>query len=104
MKKKDFIDLMTEFNKIHNNENDKTIFLDNASIHHSKDFKQYTKDTKMNVLYNVPYDKNPVEYVFSLLRKVLERSEFTTINKLTKIVNNFKNNLISNKLNNIFRN
>ena len=34
---------MTEFNKIYNNENDKTIFLDNASIHHSKDFKQYTK-------------------------------------------------------------
>ena len=105
MKKKDFIDLMTEFNKIHNNENDKTIFLDNASIHHSKDFKQYTKETKMHVLYNVPYnsDKNPVEYVFSLLRKVLERSEFTTINELTKIVNEFKNNLISNKLNNIFR-
>ena len=95
---------MTEFNKIHNNENDKTIFLYNSSIHHSKDFKQYTKETKMHVLYNVPYDKNPVEYVFSLLRKVLERSEFTTINKLTKIVNNFKNNLISNKLNNIFRN
>ena len=105
MKKKDFIDLMTEFNKIHNNENNKTIFLDNASIHHSKDFKQYTKETKMHVLYNVPYnsDKNPVEYVFSLLRKVLERSEFTTINELTKIVNEFKNNLISNKLNNIFR-
>jgi len=57
----------------------------------------------MHVLYNVPYDKNPVEYVFSLLRKVLERSEFTTINELTKIVNNFKNNLINNKLNNIFR-
>jgi transposase len=94
---------MTEFNKIHNNENDKIIFLDNASIHHSKDFKQYVKETKMHVLYNVPYDKNPVEYVFSLLRKVLERSEFTTINELTKIVNNFKNNLISNKLNNIFR-
>ena len=62
---------------------------------------KYTKETKMHVLYNVPYDKNLVEYVFSLLRKVLERSEFTTINELTKIVNNFKNNLISNKLNNI---
>ena len=44
---------------------------------------KYTKETKMHVLYNVPYnsDKNPVEYVFSFLRKVLERSEFTTINK-----------------------
>ena len=69
----------------------------------SNDFKQYAKETKMHVLYNIPYDKNPVEYVFSLLRKVLERSKFTTINELTKIVNNFKNNLISNKLNNIFR-
>ena len=39
----------------------------------------------MYVLYNVPYDKNPIEYVFSLLKKVLERSELTTINELTKI-------------------
>jgi hypothetical protein len=43
MKKKDFIDLITVFNKIHNNKNDKKIFLDNTSIHHSKDFKQYAK-------------------------------------------------------------
>lgn len=105
MKTNDFLDLMKDFNKNHNNLNDKTVFLDNASIHHTKIFKEYTKETKMHVLYNVPYnsDKNPVEYVFSLLRKVLERSIFTTIEELTIIVNNFKNNLLNNKLNNIFK-
>lgn len=104
MKTDDFVDLMKDFQNNYNKNMDKTVFLDNASVHHSKKFKEFTRETKIHVLYNVPYnsDKNPVEYVFSLLRKVLERSTFKTIEDLTSIVNNFKNNLSSIKLNNIF--
>ena len=105
MKTDNFIDLVKNFNQNHNENKDKTLFLDNASIHHTKKFKDYTKENKTHVLYNVPYnsDKNPVEYVFSLLRKVLERSIFKTIEELTNIVNDFKNKLSSTTLNNIFK-
>jgi len=104
MKTDNFIDLMKDFQINHNKNNEKTIFLDNASVHHSKKFKEFAKETKIHALYNVPYnsDKNPVEYVFSLLRKVLERSVFKTIEDLTEIVNNFKKNILNSTLNNIF--
>ena len=44
----------------------------------------------------------PSRICFSLLRKVLEKSYFISIEELKIIVDNFKNNLMSYKLNNIF--
>jgi len=58
-----------------------TYFLDNASVHHSKDLKLLACEEKLHILYNVPYNsnKNPVEYVFSVLRKHIQWSLFNTI-------------------------
>ncbi len=30
--------------------------MDNASIHTSEIFKNYTKEQKLNVIYNIPYN------------------------------------------------
>jgi len=92
MKKDDFIELVKDFNKDININNNKTLFLDNASIHHSKTFMNYVKESKTNVLYNVPYhsDKNPVEYIFSKLRGIIQKSEFKTIEDLEIILLSFK--------------
>ena len=45
--------------------------MNNAIIHKTKDFYNYIKTTNMHILYNAPYHSklNPVEYVFSLLKK-----------------------------------
>jgi len=104
MKTDTFIDLLKDYQDNYNNKNEKTLFLDNASVHHTKKFKAFAKETKIHALFNVPYnsEKNPIEYVFSLLRKVLEKSMFQTIEDLTVIMNDFKKNISSISLNNIF--
>ena len=58
--------------------NKNTYFLDNASIHHTKKFKSFAKENKIHVLYNAPYnsDKNPIEYIFSPLRKFIQKNPF----------------------------
>lgn len=79
-----------------------TYFLDNASVHHSKDLKLLAREEKLHILYNVPYNsnKNPVEYVFSVLRKHIQRSVFNTIDELDNIIKDFikitKNTLFNN--------
>ena len=52
----------------------------------------YVKESKTNVLYNVPYhsDKNPVEYIFSKLRKCIQKYTFETIDDLEGILISFK--------------
>ena len=92
MKTDDFIELVKEFNTDININNNKTLFLDNASIHRSKKFMNYVKESKTNVLYNVPYhsDKNPVEYIFSKLRKCIQKYTFETIDDLEGILISFK--------------
>jgi len=104
MKTDTFIDLLKDYQDNYNNKNEKTLFLDNASVHHTKKFKAFAKETKIHALFNVPYnsEKNPIEYVFSLLRKVLEKSMFQTMEDLTVIMNDFKQNISSISLNNIF--
>jgi hypothetical protein len=51
-----------------NSKNNKTIFLDNASIHKNILFKNEIMKNKWNIIYNIPYHShlNPIEYVFSL--------------------------------------
>ena len=91
MKTEDFMDIVKEYNKESNINNDKTLFLDNASIHKTKTFINYMDETKMKVLYNVPYhsDKNPIEYIFSMLRKTIQRETFSTLEDLESIVRCF---------------
>jgi transposase len=56
MKTDNFIDLMKDFQINHNKNNEKTIFLDNAFVHHSKKFKEFVKETKIHALYKKCYN------------------------------------------------
>jgi transposase len=45
--------------------------MDNARTHHTKLFKKSIKSKNLKIIYNIPYHSkyNPIEYVFSLLRR-----------------------------------
>ena len=49
MKTDNFVDLMKDFQNNYNKNMDTTVFLDNASVHHSKKFKEFTRDIKIHV-------------------------------------------------------
>ncbi len=92
-------------NKVKTNTNNKlTFFLDNASIHRSKLFKKYAYENKIKLIYNVPYHShlNPIEYVFSLLRRELLNGDTSSLKSIGLIVANFKKNINKNIIENIF--
>ena len=84
--------------------NDKILFLDNASIHKNYQFKNDIQKNNWNVIYNIPYHShlNPIEYIFSLLRKELLKNDIITFNDIIKTVILFKKNLNKNHVVNIF--
>ena len=58
---------MLMYNDLEDKEN-KTIFIDNASIHTSKKAKELYKKNKMHIIFNVHYthsEFNPIEYVLN---------------------------------------
>ena len=90
--------------KIHKNKNNNTYFMDNAIIHKSKLFTKYINEKQIKIIYNVPYHSefNPIECVFSMLRNEILKNKTNTLENVIKSINNFKINIESNKLNNIF--
>jgi len=90
-------------NKI-NKRNNKIIFLDNASIHKNKLFKNEVDKNKWNIIYNIPYHShlNPIEYVFSLLRKQILNDNVSGINELINSILQFKKNINKIHVKNIF--
>jgi len=93
------------YNDLENKEN-KTIFIDNASIHTSKKAKELYKKNKMHIIFNAPYHSefNPIEYVFSILRNEINRNPNDTIEKIKLTIDNFINNIKGETLSNIFNN
>lgn len=67
-------ELFLDFIKTIPNIGKKTLFMDNASIHHSKIVKKYTTDNKINILFNVAYcpEYNSIEFVFSMHKKIVK--------------------------------
>jgi transposase len=82
-----------------------TMFMDNAIIHKSKIFNKYVADNNIKIIYNVPYQShlNPVEYLFSLIRKKLLDSDTSSIEKIGKVIYDFKKNVDMKVLTNIFK-
>ena len=102
LKSDKFINFM---NKIKTNTKNKlTFLLDNASIHKSKKFNKFSNDNKLKLIYNVPYHShlNPIEYVFSLLRRELLNGDTGSLEKIGKIISNFKKTIEIKTINNIF--
>jgi transposase len=71
--------------------NKKPILMDNAKIHHSKLFKKNIKENKINVIYNIPYFSkyNPIEYIFSLLRKEIENNNCNSEKEIINVIEEF---------------
>ena len=93
-----------KFIKKININNDKIIFLDNASIHKNLLFKNDIIKNKWNIVYNIPYHShlNPIEFVFSLLRKKINNSNVETLKQLIDTIILFKKNINKNHIKNIF--
>jgi len=85
-----------KFIKKINSKNNKTVFLDNASIHKNLLFKNDIIKNKWNIICNIPYHShlNPIEYVFSLLRKKINNSNIETLEQLIDTIISFKKILI----------
>ena len=102
MKQDDFIGLLTKLNKKYLK--NKIIFLDNARIHKSKKAINYLEKNKINYIFNIPYHShlNPIEYVFSLLRKKLLSSDVENEKDIIKVLVEFKKEIIKEHVKNIF--
>lgn len=87
-----------------NKKNNFIIFLDNDSIHKNKLFKNDIEKCRWNIIYNIPYHShlNPIEYVFSLLRKKILNDNVSNINELINSILQFKMNINKNHIINIF--
>ena len=97
--------LINFFNKLNKKKiKNRTFLMDNASIHKSKKMTKYIKDNNLKVIFNIPYcsEYNPIEYIFSLLRKKLLNEEINNKDNIIKIIVKFKKELNKNHVKNIF--
>lgn len=84
----------------------KHILMDNASFHRSKDFTNYAKENKLNIIYNVPYrpEWNPIEGAFSKVKKIVRENTTFEKDELKKVIEKSLKSLTSNNLKNFFKN
>ena len=101
VKTDDYISFIEELNKDNTNY---SYLIDNASIHkNKKTFAMYKKE-KINVIFNAPYQSefNPIEMVFSLLRKKLNKKIVKNKIEITEVINDFIKETKESILTNIF--
>ena len=103
IKTNNFNNFILKLNRM-DKENKNVYFLDNARVHKTKSFNKIKEDNKLNIIYNAPYQSkyNPIEYIFSLLRKQIQKKSNKTYNELINIINTFIKNIEESKLKNIF--
>lgn len=103
IKTENFNKFMLKLN-IMDKKNKNVYFLDNARVHKTKSFNKIKEEHKLKIIYNAPYQSkyNPIEYVFSLLRKEIQKGSNKSYNCLINIINNFIKNIEEIKLKNIF--
>ena len=98
-----FIQFMTKL-RISDKKNKNIYFMDNASVHTTIKFKKLINELNLNIIYNAPYHSefNPIEYVFSLLRKEIQKNTNRTREEIINTINNFIKNVNPEYLINIF--
>jgi len=102
IKSDDFINFIIELNKENPNYN---FLIDNASIHKSKKANNIYKEKKINIIYNAPYQSefNPIEMIFSLLRKKLNKKIVKNEESILEVIKELEKNIKKEELENIFR-
>ena len=103
IKTDDFNKFILKLNKM-DKENKNVYFLDIARVHKTKSFNKIKEENKFNIIYDAPYQSkyNPIEYVFTLLRKQIQKYSNKSYNQLINIINNINKNITESKLKNIF--
>ena len=71
-------------NNVINGRTDIKILLDNARTHHYCKIKENIKETKNQLVFNIPYHPqyNPIEYLNNVIKGDLKRRHVNDINKL----------------------
>ncbi len=64
---------------------------------------KYIKNNNLKVIYNIPYcsEYNPIEYIFSLLRKKLLNEEINNEKDIIKIIVKLKKEINKNHVKNV---
>jgi transposase len=80
------------------------VILDNCSVHKTNIFKEYVNQTKLNVLYNVPYspETNPIEMVFSQIKSFVKKRTNNTEKQLRNNINRAIKRVNKDNLKNYF--
>jgi transposase len=101
IKNEDFISFIDDLQKSNNNY---SYLIDNASIHCSKKSKEYYKKNRINIIYNAPYQSkfNPIEMVFSLLRKKINKKIVKSEKEIKEEIETFVLEIKKETLKNIF--
>jgi transposase len=101
IKSDDFILFIDDLNKLNKNY---SYLIDNASIHTNKKAKEFYKTNKINIIFNAPYQSkfNPIEMVFSLLRKKLNKRIVKTQKEIEEEIEQFIKEIKEETLKNIF--
>jgi transposase len=100
----DFNNFISNINKKHPN---KKFMMDNARTHHTKLFKKSIKSKNLKIIYNIPYHSkyNPIEYVFSLLRRDIENNLCKDLDDIILTIDKFINNIKkTNKIYKMYKN
>ena len=101
IKSSDFILFIDDLNKLNKN---CSYLIDNASIHTNKKAKEFYKTNKINIIFNAPYQSkfNPIEMVFSLLRKKLNKRIVKAQKEIEEEIEQFIKEIKEETLKNIF--
>ena len=101
IKSSDFILFIDDLNKLNKNY---SYLIDNASIHTNKKAKEFYKTNKINIIFNTPYQSkfNPIEMVFSLLRKKLNKRIVKAQKEIEEEIEQFIKEIKEETLKNIF--
>jgi transposase len=79
--------------------NKKSIFQDNARIHHSLELKEYCKINRTKLIYNPPYtpEFNPIENVFSVIKNKFRNMNHDNVqNDIIDSIKSVKNSILRN--------
>lgn len=90
--------------RIMDKENKNIYFMDNAIIHKTKSLDKIKREYNIKIIYNVPYhsEYNPIEMVFSLLRRKIRINKKLILGDIIKIINEFMKNIEPIKLHNMY--
>ena len=101
IKTDDFINFMDQLNKENPNN---TYLIDNASIHINKKTINFYKNNNLHIVFNAPYQSkfNPIEMVFSLLRKKLNKKIVKSKKEIEETIKLFKSEITEKILTNIY--